>query len=453
MDPTKLREQYAALITEAKRLGEPFKGKEAEMSQETMDQIAATLGKADEVKARLDLANRMAGAEAFMGEPAHAPVTMSSWRPTGPDEGNAPVDVKAWRAVTLPTIFGEREFRFHVPLAVQAKGYAPAFEGYLRKGYADLGPSDRKALSEGTDTSGGFLVPEDYQTELIKKIATNAMIRSLARVVQTGRDMAGWPRINYSTDDKYTSGVRLTWTGESPASATAHRVTEPVFGKINIPVHTAMASMPLTNDFLEDAVFDVLGYSQDLFAEAFALDEDNVFLNGTGANQPMGILTQVDGDGPASKVSGTSAAITTSGDAHSGKRVNDVYYALPAQYRRRGVWVANSGTVQALDDLVDGNKRPILQTLNNGSMMADEPQVLKGKRVIVDEFMPDIAANSYPLLFGDLSGYVVLDRVGLAIQRLTELYAETNMTLLLARKRVGGYCAESYRFKVLKASA
>ena len=64
--------------------------------------------------------------------------------------------------------------------------------------------------------------------------------------------------------------------------------------------------------------------------------------------------------------------------------------------------------------------------------------------------MPDIATDAYAGIFGDLQGYFVVDRVGTSIQRLSELYAETDVTLLLARKRVGGYAVEPYRMKVLK---
>jgi len=296
------------------------------------------------------------------------------------------------------------------------------------------------------DTAGGFLVPEDYQTELIKKIAAMTAIRPNARVVGTSRDMASWPRVKYTTDDKYTSGVRLTWTGESPASSTAHRVTDPVFGIIKVPVHTAMASMPISNDFIEDAVFDVVGLSSDLLAEAFGLGEDDVFVNGTGVSQPMGILTQVDGDGPASVVSGAAAALTADG-------LLDLFFAVPAQYRRTGKFVLNSGAQKAIEKLKDSQGRYIISTLISGSLATPLFDSIKGKPILVDEFMPDVAAGAYPMLFGDLSGYLVLDRVGFSIQKLTELYAETNITLLLARKRVGGYCAEPYRMKIQKVSA
>lgn len=456
MDTARLRQEYAAKLAEAKRLGEAFKGREHEMPQEAMDQISAALGAADEVKVKLELAQRMAGADAYLNAPEEAKAAFHGYRPSAPGEGDAAVDPKAWRSLKVGTVLGERELRYHVPLVTQdtkERKYSSAFEAYMRKGFADLGPTDRKTLSEGTDTAGGFLVPEDYQTELIKKLAVATAVRPLARTMTTGRDLVSFPRVNYTTDNQYTSGVRLTWTGELPAAATTARVTDPVFGKINIPVHTAMASMPISNDLIEDAVFDVQGYSSDLISEAFALGEDNVFINGTGVNQPMGILTEVDGNGPTSQASGTSAAIYTAADAHNGKRINDLYYNTPAQYRGRGVFVMTSLTLQAVEDLVDAQERPLIREMAIGNLGQGEPVMLKGKRIVVDEFVPEIAANSLSVIFGDWSGYLIIDRVGLSIQRLTEIYAETNLTVLLARRRLGAYCTEPYRFRVLKCAA
>jgi HK97 family phage major capsid protein len=378
------------------------------------------------------------------------------WRQAAPGEGDAPVDAKAWREIEIKSVrvdpfFGipmveTKTVRYHVPLSVQKKGYQPAFESYLRKGMGDIGPQDRKTLSEGTDSAGGFLVPEDYQAELIKKIATNATIRSRARVGTTSRDIAKWPKLNYTTDDKYTSGVRITWTGEAPTSSTVHRVTDPVFGLYSIPIHTAMASMPIYNDLIEDSAFDVIGLSSELLAEAFTLGENDTFINGSGIGRPMGILTQVGGDGPSAVNSGTAATLTADG-------LIDLSYALPAQYDMNSVWVMAKATEKVIRKLKDASNNylwPVIASMGN---FAPAPKELLGSPTLRDEFMPAIAANAYPIIFGDLRGYLVLDRVGISIQRLSELYAETNITLLLARKRLGGQTIEPWRLRVQKCAA
>jgi HK97 family phage major capsid protein len=453
MNLEELHKKYAALIAQARQLADQFQGKE--MPKETATQIEGILGQADEAKAQIDLAERLAAGEAFLNEPTTAKAANATWRQTLTPEGNVPVDEKAWREAEIVNPLGERKtLRYQVPIAVQAKTYPSAFEAYLRKGRDGMGPSDRKTLSEGVDNAGGFLVPEDMQASILKKVALVAVMRSRARVITTSRDMVKWPKVVYNTDDKYTSGVRLTWTGETPASTTVHRVTDPVFGEEQIPVHTAMASLPLTNDLLEDAAFDVLGLSSELMGEAFGLGEDNIFINGTGAGQPQGLLNHPN----ASVIYTTAGGMyvkTASAAALTAGGLIDIETRLPAQYERNAVWLLNKATKGAIRKLVDSaNAYLFPQYIMAGPLASGPvPEQLMGYPIAKNEFMPDIAANAFPIIFGDLSGYLVADRVGLSIQVLRELYAETNIALVLARKRVGGQLVESYRLRTQKCEA
>jgi len=462
MDIQALRTQAKQHIDAAKSLSAGYTGDPNDMPKDLAAQITGHLGKFDELKVLIEMQSKAAAADSWLNEPSEQPAIHAISRPSGPNEGLADVDEKAYRSFKInERTPWEKEIRFFVPLAVDTKDYKSAFKAYLLKGFGNLGPNDRKTLTEGTDTAGGFLVDEDFQTMLIKKMAARAAVRSLARVVQTNSSTIQWPRVNYAsgTNDTsgkiFTSGARITWTGEQPASSTAANVTDPVFGQITIPVNTAMARMPISNDLIEDAVFDVNGYASDILAEAFALDEDNVFLNGSGAGQPMGLLTEINGNGPGYVVTGTQNALTTSGDAHEGVRINNCYYNTPAQYRGRCVWMMSSLTLGAVDNLVDAQDRPIIGPLTGISMVNSEPGSLKGKPIIVDEFMPELTASTDTdsVMFGDFSGYTIVDRVAMSISRLTELYAETNLTVLLARRRVGGYCTEPYKFKSLRAAA
>jgi len=454
----KLRGFMEQKLAEAETIQNEWATKDEPMPEEISQKVDALLGQYDQYKAQLDLVNRSREADSFMNDPAYAPMTQpAEFRPAGPDEGNDVVDVKAWREIEVKTvrkdpIFGmpvvdEVKIRYFVPIKVQKKGYSGAFEAYLRKkNFSEIGPNDQKTLTEGADSAGGFTVPEDYQTELIRKMATMATIRARARVATTSRDIAKWPKIHWTTDDEYTSGVRLTWTGESPASASTHRVTDPVFGLYSIGVHTAMASMPISNDLIEDSAFDIVGISSDLLSEAFTLGENDAFINGNGVGRPMGILTQVDGDGPAKVVSGSAGTLLGDG-------LISLYGALPSQYEGNATWTFNKATemiIRKLKDTTNNYLWPIIPQVGNFGVA---PRELLGFPTLRDEFMPDVAAGAYPIIFGDLRGYLVLDRVGIAVQRLSELYAETNITLLLARKRLGGQTIEPWRLKVQKVAA
>lgn len=437
MDIKALQEAYRAKIAEAKALSA------GDVTPEISEKINGLLGQADELKVNIDLARRMADAEGFAAQPMGTKAAHHGWREAGPDEGMPAVDGDSWREVKA----GGQTFRVQIPAAVAAKGYADAFEAYLRKGRSEMGPQDRKTLSAGSDSAGGFLIPEDFHLEIIKKTAAMATIRSNARVAQTSRDMAKWPKVTYTTDDKWTSGVRLTWTGETPASSTTHRVTDPVFGLITVPVHTAMASLPLTNDLLEDSAFDMIGIGSELLGEAFALGENDAFINGTGIGRPMGLLAEVgDTDGLTSVASGGAATLTSNG-------LIDLAYALPPQYEANAKWFMNKGTEKAIRKLMGTTSGeyewPVVS--NVGGLGAAGSSLL-GFPIVREQFVGDVTTNGYPIIFGDMRGYLVLDRVGLSIQRLDELYAETNITVLLARRRVGGQIIAPHMLRVQKVA-
>lgn len=474
-----IQKRLSDKILEGKTILAPYSDKA--VPEEVQKQVTAVFGEIDGLKATLGLHQQQKNAEELLNQPTTNPV---AWRPAMDIEGQElPVDTKEWRQFEVKNALGQpRNFRYMVPLGVYAntkgfKGinnavltdkqyqiaYRDGHEMFMRKGAAFVKenyPIEYKALSEGSDLAGGFSVPVDFHAELIKKIAMQAMVRPNARVIQTNRDLVVFPRINYSStqsDDsgnkRYTSPVRMNWTGETPASATSIRVSDQVLGQYEIKVNTAIASQLLSNDLIEDAAFDIAGYASDTMAEAFALGEDYAFLQGSGVAQPMGLMTQAGAtNGIPYMPSGTSAQIFTGADTHSGQRVLDVFYNLPAQYRRNAMWLMTSLTEEAVENLVDNNKRPIINALLTASIAIGQPDVIKARPVMVDEFMPEIAASSFPLVLGDFGGYMIVDRVQFSVQRNADLYMETNFTLLLARKRVGGLCIEPWKFMAMKAA-
>lgn len=448
----KLKKQYAAKIESAKTEMAAFG--EKPIPKEDQERITALFGAADEIKAQIELVERRDAAEAYLDEPAGTKAAHLGFRPSGPDEGDADVDVKAWRSfeVKVPGKYGveTKTVRYHVPLAVQKKGYDASLEAYMRWGKDKLGPNDRKALAEAADASGGYLVSEDMQTNILKKIATMATVRQFARVVTTSSNMIAWPRINYSTDNLYSSGVRLTWTGETPSSATAHRVTDQVFGEFNIPVHTAMASQLLSVDLLMDSAFNVQSIAEESFAEAFALGENSAFWSGSGAGQPRGILVDA-GDTTNFDAQVTVAATA---DAIEADDLVDTFYALPTQYERNARWFWKKATEQIIFKIKDADSDYIWQPAMSRGLAPGAPGELMGSPFVRDELVDGISdsdnTTTYPVVYGDLMAYAIVDRVGLSVQRLDELYAETNQALLLGKKRVGGQLVESYRLSLLR---
>jgi HK97 family phage major capsid protein len=356
--------------------------------------------------------------------------------------------------------------------ALKSGAYKDAFAQHTRM-KAIHGPDWRshmkaehlKILQEGADESGGFWVPPDNRTEVVKKIATMAAVRPNATVITTGSDLVSFPTVKYTSDQKYTSGVRFGWNGEVPA-ANISESTNPIAGRDTIPVHVATAAIFLSRSMMEDGQFDVLGYITELMAEAFGLGEEDTFWTGAGDGRPEGITkhTQASvahGTGDGMYVaSGHASALTWGGaDAPTAavtKGILGIEGALPPQYESNAKWYANKGTYSSIRGLTDSQKRPLWQTTDAPGLtnyVRGLPQTLLGYDVMKSQFVPDIAADALALAFGDMKGYYIADRVGMSVEVFREVFGLRDLVVVYARKRLGAKLMQPWRMKLLKIAA
>lgn len=327
--------------------------------------------------------------------------------------------------------------------------YKAAWRRSLRYGMEGLTGEERATLQEGLDTSGGYLVPDEVLNRVIAKEPTPTRVAGYCTQLNTSRDALAIPKVNYTTDNLYTTGMRVTWTGEVPASSTTHRVTDPVFGSVRVPVYTAMMSIPVTLDLLEDSLVALEPWLAMKFGETIELLRDNMVLNGSSVNQPSGILVNPGTtNNPDTVVTGSAAALTADG-------IQSLIWSLPEQYDDSARVVFNkTNTGQALAKLKDGDGRYLWGAgLQDSGLVPDiKGRELLGYPVNFSGFMPNVGANAYPIIFGDFRGYYIVNRVGFSIQVLREIIAQDNQILLLGRVRFGGMVAEEWRFKIQKCS-
>lgn len=346
--------------------------------------------------------------------------------------------------------------------SLKSGAYKDAVVDYLRSvgtGRA-MKASSMKVLQEGADTSGGFWVPPDYRAELIKKIATMTSVRQNAYAFTTGSDLVSFPKVTYTTDDKYSSGVAFSWTAEAPSSDISE-ATNPIAGRVTIPIYTATAAIILTRALLEDNQFDLLGYVNQCIAEAYALGEEDVFTNGNGSGKPEGFLQHANASvahasGGMMILSNAPGAIawgmsSTAGGATTG--IIGVEAALPPQYEANAKWMANKTTWAAHRALTDSNTRPLWNPNDAWPNAANGmAATLLGYPVLKNQFMPDIAATTTPVAFGDFQGYYIADRVGLSIEVLREVRALRDEVVIYARKRLGGKLVHDWKLKLEKSN-
>ena len=314
--------------------------------------------------------------------------------------------------------------------------------------HQDVGVDVIKAtLQESLNDLGGYLVPEDYRALMIKRLMGATIIRPLARVVSTNRDAVEYPRLE-GGDNRYTSAVRVTWVDEVPANASVAE-TNPTFGMTRVPVHTVMARTDISRNMLEDSAFNVVDEISMLFAEAAAIDEDVQFIQGNGGGLPKGILgDRTDGD--LTPVAGVETIATGASSTMQADGLIDLAYALPQQYRANAKMVASRTTHRDIRKLKDTQNRYIWED----NYQTGQPATILGYPALESESVPAVAAGDYPVIFGDFSGYLIVDRIGMTIERVTDVTTVgTNKVALFMRRRLGGQVIDPWKFKAQQVSA
>ena len=285
----------------------------------------------------------------------------------------------------------------------------------------------KATMVEAIDDLGGYVVPVDFQLEVIRRIVGMTVMRGRARVQPTSRDKVEIP-VMAGGDDQYTTNVRVTWVSETPVAGTAD--TNLTFGVEVISVYDVMAETYLSRNVVEDGAVDLVTELTTAFAEASAIDEDNRFLTGDGDGKPDGIL--INGLTPATGVSvvnsGSATGLTADG-------LIDSEYEIPTQYRQNCVWITARRSVRDMRKLKGGDGH----YLWGRPELSGQPASFDGFEIAEQEAMPAVGASAYPVLFGDPSGYRIVDRIGMTVERyLDSGTARQNLILYIMRRRLGG---------------
>jgi HK97 family phage major capsid protein len=370
------------------------------------------------------------------------------------------VDVSSLRRYSsFEREFGERKFEAIGGYDGQKlREYRAATEKALRFGRSGLSEMERRAIDSGADERGAILAPVDIINEIVGRLTTPTRVAGAVREINTSRDSVQFYRNTYDTDDLYSNKFRRVKTGSKPISSTEANVmaaTDSYFAPIKIQVHTMMMVGQIENDLLEDASFDLLGWFQDEVSKSAAVDRDNDILNGDGVGCPVGLLRYIDSTSFGnfkinSVISGSNTALTDAG-------LSNLLWDLPEQYieparilmGRTKAGKALAALRSAGGDRIFGNPG----SPNGASLVGPSGATLEGYPILWSEWMPTVAQNNFPILFGDFSGYVSLTRSNISIQILDQTRAKENMTEVVAKLRYGGDLIEPYKFRAQKVSS
>ena len=314
-----------------------------------------------------------------------------------------------------------------------------AFEAYVRGGEEDgLRRLERKALSVGVPADGGYLVPDETEREIGRRLTAASPIRAIAGVRQISANVYKKPFA--------ITGAATGWVGETDART---ETNSPTLAELEFPAMELYAMPAATATLLDDSAVNIDEWIASEVETAFATQEGTAFVTGDGTNKPTGLPS-------ATKIAEASWAWTKIGYIVTGvsgafaasnpsDNLVDLVYALKSGYRQNATWVMNRKTQAAIRKLKDADGNYIWQP----AAVAGGTASLMNFPIAESEDMPDIDANTYSVAFGDFRrGYLIVDRVGVRVLR--DPYSAKPYVLFYTTKRVGGGVQDFDAIKLLK---
>ena len=287
-------------------------------------------------------------------------------------------------------------------------------------------PSVLNALQEGTDSEGGYLVPDEFERTLVEALEEENVFRTLAHVIKT------------SSGDRKIPVVASKGTASWVDEEGAYTESDDAFSQVSIGAYKLGTMIKVSEELLADSVFDLEAYISKEFARRIGAREEESFFNGDGKGKPLGILAAAGG----AEVGVTAASAT----AITADEVIDLFYSLKAPYRKNAVWLLNDATVKQIRKLKDSTGQYLWQP----SLVAGTPDTILGRPVKTSAFMPTAAAGAKTIAFGDFKYYWIADRQGRTFKKLSELFAATGQVGFMGTQRVDGKLILPEAIKVLQ---
>ncbi|HEY7809343.1 MAG TPA: phage major capsid protein [Allosphingosinicella sp.] len=323
----------------------------------------------------------------------------------------------------------------------KSAGAGSAFvDNYLRKGLES--GVELKALAGTSDAAGGYAVPEEIDAAIDRTLTAISPIRAIANVVKVGS--AGYRKLVTA------GGTPSGWVSETDERA---ETGTPAFHEIAPPFGELYANPAASQAMLDDAAFDVEAWLAQEIATEFARAEGAAFVNGSGVNRPKGFLSgAVSAAADGVRAFGTLQFVTSGAaggflGSNPQDRLVDLVQALRPPYRQGAVFVMNSATAARIRKFKTADGAFLWQP----GLVAGQPDTLLGYPVVEAEDMPDIAADSLSIAFGNFkAGYLIAERT--ETQILRDPFTHKPFVHFYATKRLGGQVSNSEAIKLMKFS-
>jgi HK97 family phage major capsid protein len=334
-----------------------------------------------------------------------------------------------------------------------AAEYSKKFNTLFRRGESDpdVGGAHafqqlavKAAMSTQSNPDGGYTVPPEMERTIDEVVKEVSPMRGLATVRQVGQTNLYKKLVNLH-------GTASGWVGETDSRPQTAAAT---LSELEFPVMEIYAMPAATQELLDDSFLNIEQWLAGEVELEFARQESLGFVSGTGTKRPRGFITDypIVADSTYSwgnigyYPSGAAGAFVA--DPNGDKAFVDVYYGMLAAYRNQGTWLANRKTIGAIRKLKDTMGRPLIEYSIRRDGLTEE---LIGRPMVEFPDMPDIAANSYAVAYGDWKrGYLIIDRIGIRILR--DPFTAKPYVLFYTTKRVGGGVQNFEAIKLMKFS-
>ena len=287
----------------------------------------------------------------------------------------------------------------------------------------------QNALQVGTDSEGGYLVPDEFERTLVEALQEENIFRQLAKIITTSSGDRKIPVV--------ASKGSASWVDEEGVIPES----DDAFGQVVIGAYKLATMIKISEELLNDSIFNLEQYIAREFARRIGAKEEEAFFVGNGTGKPTGVFNATGG-----AALGVTAASST---AIAMDELLDLYHSLKTTYRNNAVFVTNDSTVKAIRKLKDGSGQYLWQP----SVRLGEPDTLLNRPIKTSVYVPEIVAGAKAVAFGDFSYYWIADRQGRSFQRLNELFAATGQVGFKATQRVDGKLILAEAVKVLQMKA
>lgn len=330
--------------------------------------------------------------------------------PANPDALGAKLDGKFKR-------MGEFLTAIH-PAVMQQNGMDPRLADY----------TVAKQLGESDGDAGGFLVPEEFRAELMELPLEQAIIRPRAFTIPMGSASIRIPSVRDTTHvTTVFGGVRAFWRAEA---ATLTEV-EPTFSQIQLIAKKLTGYTRISNELLADSAIAMEALLTRMFGQAIAYFEDDAFINGDGAGEPIGILDAGNGSLIAVAAEAGQAA-----DTIVWENIVNMWARMLTVSKSRAIWLVSPDTFPQLATMAlnvgTGGSAVWLANGRDGA-----PTTILGRPVIETE-KSAIVGDQGDIALIDPSFYVIGDRQAVTMAASQHVQFQTDEVVFRFVERLDG---------------